>query len=150
MPHSIATLAIIPLQTRLVYRVGKAHGYDLDTTHIKDFLATIGVGVTAQVVEGFVGRVAGRMARHVGGRFIGALAGQAAESGVAFASTYAIGEVARTYYGNGRRLSVADLQKTFRAMLDQGNSMRPQFAGQISQRARGLTPGNIMNFVQNA
>ncbi|MBU6399098.1 MAG: DUF533 domain-containing protein, partial [Verrucomicrobia bacterium] len=30
MPHSLATMAIVPLQMRLVYRIGKGYGYNLD------------------------------------------------------------------------------------------------------------------------
>ena len=53
LPQSMASMAIIPLQVRLVYRIGKAHGYELDRGHIKDFLATTGVGMTGQYVEQF-------------------------------------------------------------------------------------------------
>jgi tellurite resistance protein len=41
MPHTLATMAIVPLQMRLVYRIGNAYGYELDRGHIKDFLATV-------------------------------------------------------------------------------------------------------------
>ena len=41
MPHTLATMAIVPLQMRLVYRIGHAYGYELDRGHIKDFLATV-------------------------------------------------------------------------------------------------------------
>ena len=51
LPESLATMAIIPLQMKLVYRIGKAHGFELDRGHIKDFLATAGVGLTSQYLE---------------------------------------------------------------------------------------------------
>ncbi|HTA30514.1 MAG TPA: DUF533 domain-containing protein, partial [Candidatus Cybelea sp.] len=71
MPHTLATMAIVPLQMRLVYRIGHAYGFELDRGHIKDFLATVGVGLTSQVVEGFTRQVIGGFAR----RFTGGLLG---------------------------------------------------------------------------
>ena len=80
LPQSMASMAIIPLQMRLVYRIGKAHGYELDRGHIKDLLAAMGVGLTGQYLEeigrkligGLFGKVAGRMA---GGRGMPVAAG---------------------------------------------------------------------------
>src|SRR5262249_44696727 len=34
MPHSLATMAIVPLQMRMVYRIGSRYGYELDRGHI--------------------------------------------------------------------------------------------------------------------
>ena len=45
LPESLATMAIIPLQMKMVYRIGKTYGFELDRGHIKDFLATAGVGI---------------------------------------------------------------------------------------------------------
>ena len=30
LPQSMASMAIIPLQMKMVYRIGKEHGYELD------------------------------------------------------------------------------------------------------------------------
>ena len=59
LPESLATMAIIPLQMKMVYRVGMSHGFELDRGHIKDFIATLGVGLTSQYVEQ-IGRKADR------------------------------------------------------------------------------------------
>jgi tellurite resistance protein len=68
LPESLSTLAIIPLQMRLVYRIGAAHGYELDSGHIRDFLATVGVGLTSQYLEQagrkLLGGLLGRELRH--------------------------------------------------------------------------------------
>src|SRR5512140_3233910 len=71
MPHTLATMAIIPLQMRMVYQVGKRYGYELDRGHITDFLATVGIGLTAQVFEGFTRRLVGGLARGLAGRLLG-------------------------------------------------------------------------------
>jgi tellurite resistance protein len=51
LPQTLATMAIIPLQMKMVYRIGTAHGFELDRGHIKEFLATVGVGLSSQAVE---------------------------------------------------------------------------------------------------
>ena len=53
LPQSWASLAIIPLQVKMVYSIGKVHGVDLDQGHIKEFIAATGVGVTSQYLEKF-------------------------------------------------------------------------------------------------
>ena len=53
LPESLASMAILPLQVRLVYQIGKAYGYELDQGHIKEFVATLGVGLTGQYLEQF-------------------------------------------------------------------------------------------------
>ena len=73
LPETLSTMAIIPLQMRLVYRIGQAYGYELDSGHVKDFLATVGVGLTSQYLEqagrkllgGLLGRVAGGLGRGI-------------------------------------------------------------------------------------
>ncbi len=73
MPQSLATMAIIPVQMRMVYKIGKRYGFELDRGHIKDFLATVGIGYGAQVIEGFVSKLAGGLARRMAGRLAGGL-----------------------------------------------------------------------------
>lgn len=53
----MATLAIIPMQMKMVYRIGKSHGAELDHSSIVAFLATAGVGMGSQIVEGFARKI---------------------------------------------------------------------------------------------
>jgi uncharacterized protein (DUF697 family)/tellurite resistance protein len=144
MPHTLATMAIVPLQMRLVFRVGKAYGYELDRGHIKDFLATVGVGLTSQVFEGFTRQLVGGLARRLAGGMLGGLAGQASGSAFAFASTYALGEVARKYYASGRTLSGAQLKDVFSTMLEKGRSMQGRYSGDILQRSQQVNLSEIL------
>ena len=48
---------------RMVYRISSRYGYELDRGHIKDFLATVGIGLTSQVFEGYARRLIGGVAR---------------------------------------------------------------------------------------
>jgi uncharacterized protein (DUF697 family) len=61
LPQSWASLAIIPLQVKMVYGIGKAHGVALDQGPFKEFIAAAGVGLTSAL-----GQVAKRY--YAGGR----------------------------------------------------------------------------------
>jgi uncharacterized protein (DUF697 family)/tellurite resistance protein len=144
MPHTLATMAIVPLQMRLVYKIGHAYGYELDRGHIKDFLATVGVGLTSQVFEGFTRQLAGGLARRLAGGFLGGLVGEATGSAFAFAATYALGQVARKYYASGRTLSAAQLKDVFSTMLENGRSMQGRYSGDILQRSRQVNLSELL------
>lgn len=143
LPQSMASMAIIPLQLRLVYRVGKAHGYELDRGHITDFLAAAGVGMTGQYVEqigrklvgGLLGKVFGGLGRGVGGTATGAA--------FSFATTYAIGKIAVSYYGGGRKLDTTALKAEFTEWFGQAKGLQQQYAGQIAERARTVDLAQI-------
>ena len=81
LPHDLATLAIVPLQIRMVYRIGHRYGFTLDRGHVRDFLATAGVGLASQAVEGmarrFLGGLAGQLLGGVGRAVVGAGTGGA-------------------------------------------------------------------------
>ena len=147
MPHSLATMAIIPLQMRLVYQIGKRYGYELDRGHVRDFLATVGIGLTSQVFEGFTRRLVGGLARGLAGGFLGGMAGQAAGSAFSFATTYALGQVARRYYDSGRTLSTEQLKEVFSSMLTEARSMQGRYAGDISQKARQVNVSELLPLV---
>ena len=147
MPHTLATMAIVPLQMRLVYKIGRAYGYELDRGHITDFLATVGVGLTSQVFEGFTRQLIGGFARRLTGGMLGGLVGEATGSAFAFASTYAIGQVARRYYASGRTLSGAQLKDVFATMLANGRSMQGRYSGDILQRSRQVNISELMPLV---
>lgn len=138
LPQSMASMAIIPLQLRLVYRIGKAHGYELDRGHIKDFLAAAGVGMTGQYVEQLGRRLIGGLLGKVLGGAGRAVGSQATGSAFSFATTWAIGKVAVQYYGGGRTLDAAALKQTFAGLVEQAKGLQERYAPEIAQRARTL------------
>ncbi|HAB17175.1 MAG TPA: GTPase [Verrucomicrobiales bacterium] len=143
LPSSLATMAIIPVQMRLVYRVGKEYGYDLDQGHIKDLLATLGVGLTSQVVEGFVQRALRGVLGMVAGGLGRAMGGQAASSGMSFATTYALGTLAQQYYAGGRRFGAIELKSLYDSLMGQGKSLQSKFLPQIQAQASSLDLSKI-------
>jgi uncharacterized protein (DUF697 family)/tellurite resistance protein len=148
MPHTLATMAIIPLQIRMVYRIGSRYGYELDRGHIKDFLATVGIGLTSQVFEGFTRRLVGGFARGLAGGLLGGLVGQATGSAFGFATTYALGEVAKRYYAGGRTLSTAQLKEAFSSMLQDARSRQGRYAGDITEKSRQVNVSELLPMIR--
>ena len=125
LPETLASMAILPLQVRLVYQIGQAHGYQLDQGHIKEFVATLGIGLTGQYLEQFGRKLLGGLLGSVLGGLGGTAGRQAASSGMAFATTWALGQLAKQYYGSGRTLDAAKLKAAFSGLLEEGREMMP-------------------------
>ena len=148
LPESISTLAIIPLQMKLVYRIGKAYGYERDRGHIKDFLATAGVGLTSQYLEQAGRKLIGGLLGSVGGGLLRGLGKQAVSSGMSFAATYALGHVAKRYYAGGRVLSAQMLKDAYAGMTREAQGLQSRYLPQMQERARTLDATQVMNLVR--
>jgi uncharacterized protein (DUF697 family) len=147
LPQSLSTVAILALQMKLVYAVGKAHGHELDRGHIKEFLAAAGVGLASQAVEGYLVRLSRGLLGKVAGGVGRAVGGQAASSLMSFATTYALGQVAKRYYAGGRRLSTEQLRESFQGLLGEGRSLQQKYLPEIQRRAATLAPADVMKLV---
>jgi len=150
LPETLSTMAIIPLQMKLVYRIGRAYGYQLDSGHIKDFLATVGVGLTSQYLEQAGRKLLGGLLGKVGGGLLRGLGNQAVSSGMSFASTYALGHVAKRYYAGGRTLSAQMLKDAFSGVVKEGQSLQTQYLPAIQEKARTLDAGKVLSLVRGA
>jgi uncharacterized protein (DUF697 family)/tellurite resistance protein len=148
LPQSMASMAVIPLQMKMVYRIGKAHGYELDRGHIKDLLATMGVGLTGQYLEDIGRKVIGGLFGKVAGRMAGGLARGATGVAFSFATTYALGQVARRYYAGGRTMSTQMLKDAYASTLTQARGLQAQYAPQIEQQARTVDVSKIVQMVR--
>lgn len=150
LPESLASMAIIPLQVRLVYRIGKSYGYPMDTSNARDFIATLGVGLTGQYLEQFGRKLLGGVLGGLGGGLGRAVGRQAASSGMTFATTYAIGRVAQRYYAAGRALDAASLKQAFAGLLDEARGLAPRYRGQIEQKAATIDVRNLASLIKQA
>ena len=148
LPESLSTMAIIPLQMKLVYRVGKSCGFELDRGHIKDFLATVGVGLTSQYLEQAGRKLLGGLLGKVGGGILRGLGKQAVSSGMSFATTYALGHVARRYYAGGRSFSTQMLREAFDGMVGEARSLHDRYLPEMQARARSLDSAKIVDLVR--
>lgn len=151
LPQSLATMAIIPLQMRMVYSIGQAYGQSLDASQVKDLLGTLGIGVAAQVVDGVARKLVGGVLGGVLGDLIGGLAGGVAKvatgAATTFAATYALGHAAKQYYAQGRRLSTGDLRALFDRLRGDATNLYPQVRGEIETQARGLDVQQVLRSV---
>ena len=148
LPENLSTLAIIPLQMKLVYNIGQAHGYQLDSGHVKDFLATVGVGLTSQYLEQAGRKLLGGLLGKVGGGLLGGLGRQAVSSGMSFATTYALGHVAKRYYAGGRVLSAQMLKDSYAGLLQQAQGLQAQHLPAMREQARTLDTGKLLAMVR--
>jgi len=149
LPEGLSSMAIIPLQMRLVYRIGKAYGYELDRTHTKDFIATLGVGLTSQYLEQFGRKLLGGLLGSLGGGLGRTLGRQTASSGLTFATTYALGRVAQRYYAGGRKLDGASLKSTFSEMFTEARGLAPRYQNEIEQRAESINPRELASLIRD-
>jgi len=147
LPQGLATLAILPLQMRLVYQIGKRHGYELDRGHIKDFLGVAGVGMASQVFEGFARQLVGGLLGRAAGGFLGGLAGGATSAGFSFATTYALGHAAKRYYAGGRKLSAIELRELFTSLVTRAREIEPRHAADIASSARRADLGALQRLL---
>jgi uncharacterized protein (DUF697 family)/tellurite resistance protein len=148
LPQSWASMAIIPLQLRLVYRIGKAHGVELDQGHIKEFLATVGVGLTSQYIEQIGRKLIGGFIGKAAGKTIGGLSRAATGMAFSFASTYALGHLARHYYAGGRVMSTARLKQTYQELLQPARQMQQEYLPAIRERASTLNATEVLDLVR--
>ena len=148
LPQSWATMAIIPLQTRLVYRIGQRYGYQLDSGHIKEFLATVGVGLASQYLEQAGRKLLGGLFGKLAGGLVGGLARGATGVAFSFASTYALGQLAKRYYGGGRTMSTDVLKQTFEELMAPAKALQTQYLPQIQEKARSVNMTDVMAMIK--
>jgi uncharacterized protein (DUF697 family)/tellurite resistance protein len=150
LPQSWASMAIIPLQIKMVYAIGKAHGHELDQGHIRELLATLGVGLTSQYLEQFGRKLLGGLLGKAAGGIAKSIGKSATSVAFSFATTYALGQVAKRYYAGGRRMSGELLRETFQNLLGPAKQMQAEYLPQIQQQAGSLDMGRIMALVRGA
>ncbi len=149
LPQSLATMAILPLQMKMVYRIGTRFGVTLDRGHVKEFLATVGVGLGSQVLEGYARNLLGGILKKTLGKKAARLGKKAVGPLMAFATTWALGQVAAHYYGGGRRLDIGGLKQLFSSKVAEGKALYPGYEGQVAERARNVDVRDLLNVVRS-
>jgi len=145
LPETMATIGIVPLQMKMVYRIGKNHGHELDRGHIKELLAAAGVGLSSQIIEGYARKLlGGLLGRFGGGKAVRAVTHQVTSSAMSFASTYALGQLAKRYYSGGRTLSTAQLKDMFSSLTSEARSMHGRYASEIQAKAGRVSISQLL------
>ena len=150
LPQSAATLAVLPVQTHLVYRIGQHYGHSLDAGHVKEFLGVLGLGLASQAVEGMARKFLGGLIRRAGGGFAGTLASMSTGPAVTFASTFALGHLAQRYYSGGRNLNALQLKETFQELLGNARTQGASLLPEIQERARSLNLSQLPSLIRGA
>lgn len=148
LPQSLANLAVIPLQTKMVYRIGSQRGFSLDRKSILEFMATVGLGIVSQVFEGFARKLTRKLGKSVAGKLGGALGSAATGVAISFASTYALGQLAQLYYDSGRTLSMAALKTKYAALAEEGKTLAQTYSAQIAEKGESLKGANIATLLK--
>jgi uncharacterized protein (DUF697 family)/tellurite resistance protein len=150
LPDRLATIAILPLQLRLVFQIGQRHGQKLDLNQVKDLAATLGLGAAAQGMESVVLKLAGGIAGGLLGGLVGGAARVATGAVITFAATYALGHVADQYYRQGRRLSANDLRALFDQFQQDAKTIYPKVEQQIREQSRTLNLRSLLGGLPTA
>ena len=145
LPDRLATIAILPLQLRLVYQIGQRNGQKLDVNQVKDLAATLGLGAVAQGMESVVLKLAGGLAGGLLGGLIGGATRVATGTAITFAATYALGHAADQYYRQGRSLSTGDMRALFERFQQDAKTVYPKVEQQIRTQAITL---NLQSLLQ--
>ncbi len=95
------TLLISPIQIAMVQAIGRIHGFKLDQKSVIEILGTFGASLLAQNVI-----IAAAKFVPIGGWIVG--------MSMAYALTYAIGEVSEHYFRHGRGVPQDDLKDMFK------------------------------------
>ncbi|MBC7445827.1 MAG: DUF533 domain-containing protein [Polaromonas sp.] len=148
LPQSWASMAIIPLQVKMVYGIGKAHGVSLDQGHVREFIAAAGVGLTSQYLEQFGRKLLGGLLGKIAGKTLGGIGSAGTGMALSFATTYALGQLAKGYYAGGRVMNTALLRETYQGLLEPARQLQKQYLPQIQQKAATLDAAQVMAMVR--
>jgi uncharacterized protein (DUF697 family)/tellurite resistance protein len=135
LPERLSTLAVLPLQGRMVYRIAQSYGHTLDSRQWMELAGAMGLGAAGQVVERTVSRLLGGLVKGVLGGMAGGATGLASAAAVTFAATYALGHAANQYYARGRTMSGEDLRTLFAKLQGDAQQLFPKLQGQVQQKA---------------
>jgi uncharacterized protein (DUF697 family)/tellurite resistance protein len=144
LPDRLATVAILPLQLRLVYQIGQRHGQKLDANQVKDLAATLGLGAVAQGMESVVLKLVGGLAGGLLGGLVGGASRVATGAVITFAATYALGHVADQYYRQGRSISANDLRVLFDRFQQEAKTIYPRVEQQIRAQSSTLNLQSVL------
>jgi uncharacterized protein (DUF697 family)/tellurite resistance protein len=144
LPDQLASIAVLPLQLRLVYQIGQRHGQKLDVNQVKDLAATLGLSAATQSIEGVVMKLVGGIAGGLLGGLGRGAARVATGAVITFGATYALGHTADQYYRQGRRLSVGDLKELFAKFQEDAKTIYPRVEQQIRTQAGSLNLQSLL------
>jgi uncharacterized protein (DUF697 family) len=105
-PIPLLDMALLaPIHIAMVQAIARVHGHDLDRKSVVEILGTFGASIVTRAVV-------------LSALKIVPFFGWAASASMAYAMTYAIGEVSHCYFASGRGMSNAELKSMFRSIYE--------------------------------
>ena len=121
----------------------------MDMSNAKDFVATLGVGLTGQYLEQFGRKLLGGLLGGLGGRLGRGSASRRRVPAMTFATTYAIGRVAQRYYAAGRTIDAATLKQTFLSMVTEAKGLAPRYRARSSRCRRTIDTRSLASLIKS-
>jgi uncharacterized protein (DUF697 family) len=147
LPDSASAMAIIPLQLKLVYRIGRAYGFEPNRAQARELLVAMGAGLVAQYLEHIARRLmAGRRSKSADD---GAKAAAREGALLAFAKTYAVGEVARRHYASAGGPVPRSLVEEYVEALARGQELFDGCIEQVEAHLREVEGPRLLQFVRS-
>ncbi|MBI1784051.1 hypothetical protein HYR69_02820 [Candidatus Sumerlaeota bacterium] len=146
LPEAVAGLGAIPLQLRMVRRIGLIHKYELDLNHIRWIMVACGLGLAAQLIETYAWGLLGESAvKRKSSRRSPPSSDQ-----VAFAATHALGKLASAYYAASRKISAGDLKALFSSNFEKAEKLSSKHESEIKAMARTLKIEKLADMIQHS
>jgi uncharacterized protein (DUF697 family) len=150
LPQTMATLAIVPMQAKMVYRIGSQRGIELDRKSIVEFMATVGIGLASQVFEGFARRLTRGLGKAAAGKMGGKIGDAVGGIAISFGATYALGQLAKLYYDSGRSLRMDTLKAKYPPLLAEGKTLAQKYTTQITEQSQQLQGAGLATLLKGA
>jgi hypothetical protein len=77
-------------------------------------------------------------------------ANQAVSSGMSFATTYALGHVAKRYYAGGRTLSTQLLKDAYADVVQEAQGLQTRYLPGMRDKAKSLDAASVLSMVRKA
>lgn len=139
----LALLAAIPLQMKMIYRIGKAFGREPDRGGIKALMATVGVEPVSQYVEACGKLILGGALDRPHARTESSMEASAS----CFAKTYALGHVARRVHGDDET-GVQVLHENYAGAYAEGSRAFAARTDDVLARARQTEINDLLSLVK--
>ncbi len=125
-PFPVADVVLMsPIQIAMVQAVGKVHGYKLEKKAILEIISTFGASLVAQNVIMAAAKLV-------------PVLGSIVAMSMAYALTYAIGEVSDHYFKNGRSVSSSELKDRFNSVYKAKKAEREKAGKSLKDKLEAL------------
>lgn len=128
---------VTPIQIVLVQGIGRIHGYHLDRRSVLEILGTFGASLVSQNILLATAKLV-------------PVAGWLAGAAMAYAMTWAIGEVAQHYFSTGRGVGSDDLRTMFRKVYADKKEEVLQRAPSLKERLEQLAEARAAGLLDEA